>query len=478
MEDKNQKSKNTKNTVASANTIIDLDTDNESDGSDIIIIPRAPTPVYTLDDSDDEDKLPTVNEHEENAFDSSFINSRADKLLDKSLRCISPCSTNSFNNFREGSSLDCCGVSGEKMENNADHEINMKEVEISLGSSAEHLPEEVVETNENLKLTKTRRAVDAETNMKQGEISLRSSGEHLKEEIVETNDSLELAASKSSKQQSRPKDCRVNQSQFRVLDGYESETDMADSEFAKESNKTTVIRKIETSSDELEDMGSCSSQRTKRLLKRNKVSDADVIILESMSSSDSETDDKDIEEDDNEVLRTPIPFIAKGPAVERYKPRKRNRTLLNSSPLTHKRKTAKTPALKGPMSDTGFIATLNNMAESQEVALAEQGNHNLEEDDDDSETENIPTARDIAEKILGCHNDSEKSKNTPAVEMAATDNVLNELDEVFESIEQQLDRRNARRTQLSTNDDTVEISDSSDSDLEIHCMEDAQIIVL
>ncbi|XP_037813498.1 uncharacterized protein LOC119604757 [Lucilia sericata] len=480
LESKKQKSKKAKNNAAALASklkpteIIDLDSDNESDSSDVVMIPIPPPPTYTVDDSGDDDdedkeKVAVILQHEENALDStdvqmsstsaSFIKPQslaatesAEKRLENSSRCTSPCSIQSSDDFigQNDRSRLLAGTSG--MADDEDLLLLTSDI-----NSLLEAPETV------------KPVVDNDVNREEAENPLDSSVEQITEENVETNDSLEFATPKTSKQQTRAKDYRVDQGQFRALDVYESESDITDSVYSKGTSKATVIRQIDSSSDEVEDIG---ISRTKRLRKRRASSsnkESDPNNENSLSSSDNE-DNEVAKQDDNEVLRTPIPFISRGLAVERYKPRKRSRTLSTSSPIIHKRKAAKTPVATGHMSDNEFINTLNNLVQGQEG-----GEQDLEEEDD-SETENIPTARDIAEKILAQHEQKEKSKNS--TETAVPEDVLNELDKVFETIDQ-LDKR---ETQAANPDDTVNISDSSESDREKHIKykslpnEDAQII--
>lgn len=499
LEDKKQKSKKAKNNAAAiANKlkpteIIDLDTENESDSSDVIVIPTEPPPTYTVEDSGDEDdkeKVTTIIAQEENALDStdvqmsstssSFIKPQqiskqtlansAEQRLEDSSRCTSPCSIQSSDDFigQNDRSRLLAGASG--MADDEDLLVLTNDMN------------SLLEVPDNKKQTD-----DHDKDRENEESPLDTSVERVQpEENMETNDSLEFATPKTSKQATRPRDYRVDQSQFRALDVYESESDITDSVYSKGANKSaTVIRQIDTSSDEVEDIGICS-QRTKRLRKRrasssNKESDPN----NENSASSSDNEDHGDDEDDNKLLRTNIPFIARGPAVERSKPRKRSRTLSTCSPIVQKRKAAKTLATGGHMSDNEFIATLNNLAQGQEEELKEQTEQEqLQEEDeeaDESETENVPTARDIAEKILARHNEKETANKSVAEEMAVPEDVLNDLDKVFETIDQ-MDKREARKQQISTSDDAVKISDSSDSDREKHFIyksvpnEDAQII--
>ncbi|KAM7355431.1 zinc finger CCHC-type containing 7 isoform 2-T2 [Cochliomyia hominivorax] len=500
LEDKKQKSKKAKNNAASLankikpNEIINLDTDDESDSSDVIILPVEPPPTYTVDDSGDEDvkgedlkdKVSVIIAQEENALDStdvqmsstssSFIKPQqittqsmagsesAEKRLENSSRCTSPCSIQSSDDFigQNDRSRLLAGASG--MADDEDLLVLTSDM-----NSLLEVPENKKQQDENNK----RSLEEIEEN------PLDSSVDLVQEENLETNDSLEFATPKTSKTVAKPKDYRVDQSQFRALDVYESESDITDSVYSKGANKSTVIRQIDTSSDEVEDISTCC-QRTKRLRKRrasssNKESDPN----NENSASSTDKEDEDEEQDDNKLLRTNIPYIAKGPAVER-KPRKRSRTLSTCSPIVQKRKAAKTAQTSGHMSDTEFIATLNNLVQGQEDELKEQTEQELEEGDE-SETENVPTARDIAEKILAQHNDKETAQSSEADDMAVPEDVLNDLDKVFETIDQ-LDKKDGKRIQFSSPDQTVQISDSSDSDREKHFVykslpnEDAQII--
>lgn len=478
LEEKKQKSKKAKNAAAilakklPPTEVIDLDTDNESDSSDVIMIPIPAPPTFTVDDDSNDEKEeskesidviePNIIQQEENALDStdvqmsptlsSFIKPQqitqhslsastatnsAEKHLDNSSRCTSPCSIQSSDDFigQNDRSRLLAGASGM-----ADDE-DLLVLTTDMNSLLE-APQTSTIHNEKV-------AEDSDSCL----------------ELVEAfEESSEFATPKTSKTRQAKKDYRVDQSQFKALDVYESESDITDSVYSKGTPKTTVIRQIDTSSDDddVEDISTCT-QRTKRLRKRrasssNKESESG--NNENLVST-SDDEDHEPENDDNDLLRTAIPFIARGPAVERCKPRKRSRTLSSCSPITQTRKSAKTTKTSSPahMSDGEFIATLNNLAQGQD----DDEKEDLGEGADDSETENVPSARDIAEKILAQHVETANEQTVDNdSDLAIPDEVYKELDKVFETIDNMDEREKQRNSQISP-DETVNISESSNS---------------
>lgn len=475
LENKKQKSKKAKSTAKAfvietkPTEIIDLDTDNESDSSDVIIVPVPPPPTFTVDESGDEDdksNVPIILEHEENAIDSTDVQMSStlstfikpqqinpqlsesveggDRRYENSSRCTSPCSIQSSDDFIGQNDRSRLLTVASGMADDEDLLV--------LTSDMNSLLEAPQSVKQNL---------DKENNSDK-EVNRQESSEKEANHSKGASDSLNFATPENSSAQKLAKDYRVDQTQFRALDVYESESDITDSVYSKGARKPTVIRQIDTSSDEVEDIG-CSSQRTKRLRKRrasssNKESDACNDI--SIYSTDDEDKVDDTIDDDNELLRTSIPFIARGPAVERYKPRKRSRTLSSCSPILQKKKSTKSTIPPGHMSDTEFIATLNTLVQGQE-----EDDQNMEEDE--SESENIPTARDIAEKILTKRTTDENVNKSANDDIAVPEEILKDLDEVFDAIDE-MDKRDKERTQCLTPDNAVNISDSSDGDIEKH----------
>ena len=493
LEEKKQKSKKAKNTAkAIANKIkpteiIDLDTDNESDNSDVIIVPVAPPPTFTVEDSGDEDdksSVPIILEHEENAIDSTDVQMSStlstfikpqqilaqssetveggDRRYENSSRCTSPCSIQSSDDFIGQNDRSRLLTAASGMADDEDLLVLTSDIN------------SLLEAPQSLKQN-----VDDEGNTDK-EVNQQESAVEERDQDKESSDSLNFAHPIISSVGKPTKDYRVDQTQFRALDVYESESDITDSVYSKGASKPTVIRQINTSSDEVEDIGS-SSQRTKRLRKRrasssNKESDAGNDI--SIHSTDDDDEVDDAADDDNKLLRTPIPFIARGPAVERCKPRKRSRTLSSCSPIVQKKKIAKSTVSSGHMSDTEFIATLNTLVQGQEEEGEQDG------EDDESETENTPTARDIAEKILTKHTTDEIANKSLNDDIAVPEEILKDLDKVFDAIDK-MDKCNEDRSQYSTPDNAVNISDSSDSDIEKHLIykstpydQDTQIIAI
>ncbi|XP_061395139.1 uncharacterized protein LOC133330743 [Musca vetustissima] len=417
VEDKKQKSKKAKDKLRGKKPIttdvIDLLSSDESDSSDVVMIPIPPPPTFTVDDSDDDENTKkksssgsTLLQTEENALDStdvqmststSFIkppqqasivntsnSDSVDRRFENTSRCASPCSIQSSDDFigqvdRSRLLEDASGV--------ADDEDLL--VLTSDVNSLLEAPQEKRSSNKD----------------------------------ADTNDSMTFVPPKPT--EPAPKETyRVEQTQFRALDVYESESDITDSVYSKGTTKTTVIRQLDTSSDEVEDISSIHPSRTKRFRKRRASSSnkgSDVNYENTQSSSENSNEEHDDEEFGSGTERTGIPFISRGPAVER-KIRKNSRTLSSCSPAPQK--SFKAAATKGHMSDGDFIAKLNNLVQGQD-------DENENEAEESDEAEEAPSARDIAAKILGeCHQPASK-ENDPAVPK----NASHDLSDVFKTID-------------------------------------------
>ncbi|XP_075164634.1 zinc finger CCHC-type containing 7 [Haematobia irritans] len=416
-EDKKQKSKKAKVSAkkqnpVTASDIIDLLSSDESDNSDVVVIPVPPPPTFTVDDSDDDGidnkkSLPTVlHQEEENALDSTDVQMTAsssfikpqqmntqnltvseigDKRLENSSRCTSPCSIQSSDDF-----------------------IGQHDRSRLLETSG------MADDEDLLLLTTDVNSLLEKPNEKSLEKSIlnKSSAEG-----VNRKGPSEFTTPKTSSA-IRKMDYRVEQTQFKALDVYDSESDITDSVYSKGATKSTVIRQIDScSSDEVEDITSVTS-RTKRLRKRrasssNKGSD---VNYDNTQSSSGDTCNSEDEGDNSGAERTQIPFIARGVAVER-KLRKNSRTLSTSSPATSK--PSRSGSSKGHMSDGDFIAKLNHLV---------QGQDDKNSIGDSDEADNAPSAREIAEKILG---EREKPFDTAVPKV-----VCNELNDVLTAIDE------------------------------------------
>lgn len=465
MEEKKKKSKKSKNSVAALRAaalkpveIIDLDSDNDSNSSDVIVIPTAPLPTFTVDDSGDEekttDKENITMQHEENAVDStdvelssttaSFIKPKEvctqslisvdcdDKRLENSSRCTSPCSIQSSDDFIR--SVDHVRLLSGGRTVADDEDL----LELTSDANILSIPSDISKQKED------QVCLERNTNQQQ----------EMQEENVQTSDTSQFTTPKALNVQSG--DYRVDQSQFKALDVYESESDITDNVYSKGANKSTVIRQIDSSCDDVEDI-STFSHRTKRLRKRrasNSNKDSDPNNESVISSTENEDS-----EDDNRVLRTSVPYIAKGPAVEHYKSQNCSRSLSACSSYLQRNKSSKVVAACGNTSDTEFLATLNSLAHGQDE---EQETQKLDESDI-SEAENVPTAREMAEQILSHHNTKANNSESFTDDMALPTDILNDLDKVFETIDQ-LDKENSKP--LPTYDNAVEILECSQSDRE------------
>ncbi|XP_073836959.1 zinc finger CCHC-type containing 7 [Musca autumnalis] len=431
VEDKKQKSKKVKEKLKGkkpiTTDIIELISSEESDGSDVVVIPIPPPPTFTVDDSDDDNSLKkdlatntTVLQTEENALDStdvqmstssSFIkppqqtsmhntsnSDSADKRLENSSRCTSPCSIQSSDDFIGHVDRSRLLESASGVADDEDLLILTSDV-----NSLLEAPQKNSSTNKGNKNT-------------------------------ETQDSF------AKPKHSNKETYRVEQTQFRALDVYESESDITDSVYSKGTAKTTVIRQLDTSSDDAEDISIIHSSRTKRFRKRrasssNKGSDAN--YENTQSSSENSNEENDDDEFGPGTEPTGIPFISRGPAVER-KIRKNSRTLSSCSPAPQK--SFKPTASKGHMSDGDFIAKLNNLVQGQDE-------DNEAEESDDAET--APSAREIAAKILGEIADSDTKETTSAI----PNSVCQDLNDVFNTIDKMEEKEQEQYTQKQSGTD-------------------------
>lgn len=425
VEDKKQKSKKaksaTKGKKALVSDVIELLSSDESDNSDVVVIPIPPPPTFIVDDSDEDEKIKVELKNssimqEENALDSTdvqmtesssfikpqstasqttpmIVDSCSDKRLDNSSRCTSPCSIQSSDDFIGHIDRSRLLEAGSGIADDEDLLLLTTDVNSLLEAPQKHT--EIASKNlkeDDQDNSRNKSADDAEI----------------------ANDSSEFTTPKSSGV-SYKVDYRVEQPQFRALDVYESESDITDSVYSKGVPKTTVIRHVDTSSDEIEDISSVTT-RTKRLRKRRASSSnkgSDVNNENTLSSSENSNDD------DNGANRTAIPFISRGPAVER-RIRKNSRTLSACSPAPSK--PSKSTVSKGHMSDGDFIAKLNNLV---------QGQDEENEAEESDEAENAPSAREIAEKVLSENTETVATKDAIAIPK----DVCSQLNDVFSTID-------------------------------------------
>uniref|UniRef100_A0A1A9ZU64 Zinc finger CCHC domain-containing protein 7 n=1 Tax=Glossina pallidipes TaxID=7398 RepID=A0A1A9ZU64_GLOPL len=403
-----QKKEKSKKARASATkvevtNIIELDS-NESDNSDVIMITVPPPPVITIAESDDEKSKNSVQskiakkgtgvgskDAQINKTCSNFLKPRhvrailpesTEKSFENSSRCTSACSIISSDDF-----------------------IGQNDRRRLLTTSSG------MADDEDLVLLTS----DVDNLMQaQQEESTREKSQH--NEVSKKQEQPDSVPTTLCNPIRRKINYRVDQNQFKALDVYESESDIADNIYVKGVAKPTVIREIASSSESVEDISSIP--KTKRLRKRRTWSSHK--DLEINSELDS-TDDNE-ENDGGKKNFHNVPYIARGPAIERYKSRKR---LSTNAEVSLSVKTSKFAYAAGGTCDANFVSLLKNLAEDRDTLM------NAEADQSDSSEG--PTAREIAEKVL--------AKKKAPISSALMDSALPEracegLTEVFQTIDE------------------------------------------
>ncbi|XP_050336084.1 uncharacterized protein LOC126762991 [Bactrocera neohumeralis] len=359
---KKQKSKNVRNKKKKqqqrVETIVLDSSSDENSGSDssdddVLLIPSKPPPLITLSDSDNEGT--GIQLEEENALDASDVvmdsktkqpdftkpndkcNNLTSDVPEKTAdpiisRCTSPCSVLSSDDFigqtdRSRLLEDNCMAD--------DQDLALLTADVS-----------------NLVPPKPNRNTSTEG---RGAVRNDDSSEDVMctgEFTAPLTNSVGNAQTESSSSK-KEENYRVDQTDFRALDVYESESDITDSVYSK-GHARTIVKPIYSSSEADDVQKTVVSQKAKRFCKRrtsssNRGSDA--------HNNDESTDD----ELDDGVTKTPIPFILRGSAVERCN--KKVRKLLGN---TRRASVGALGNTGGKMSDNEFIATLNSLVQESE----------------------------------------------------------------------------------------------------------------
>ncbi|XP_037938517.1 uncharacterized protein LOC119671775 [Teleopsis dalmanni] len=346
--------------------------DESTDNDDIEIVPLPEPQVLVIEDSDDDKNRADVKQNitmlEENAVDAAdvdiknvtIIESKIERDIKKDIpeshtemhssRPNSPCSVQSFDDFIGKRNRNEAIRRKSEQADDVDVLILTAEDDSMLDAASSNkqtdLPEsEVVEVNEN-------------------------------SHSVEDSSALNEFRIPNQTTRQRNTFC-VKEKEFRATDIYESESDINDSVYSKGLPKQTIIRNIdsrssEDSDDDVVDITEIDvNPKIKRLRKRRASSNKD--------SEPNNDDSTDTDEHENEgVVKTSVPGIVRGPAVER------SITKLIKNPCN----TASRKRNKRAKNDNAFMQTLNNLA---------QGEEELVENEDSNEA---ITARDIAEKVL------------------------------------------------------------------------------
>ncbi|XP_011214166.2 uncharacterized protein LOC105233713 [Bactrocera dorsalis] len=401
---KKQKSKNVRNKKKKqqqrVETIILDSSSDENSGSDssdddVVLIPSKPPPLITLSDSENEGT--GIQLEEENALDASDVVMKSktkqpdftkpndkcnnltsdvpEKTTDPIIsRCTSPCSVLSSDDFigqtdRSRLLEDNCMAD--------DQDLALLTADVS-----------------NLIPPKPNRNTSTE-----GGEAVRN--DDSSEDVMCTGEftapltnSIGNAQTESSSSK-KEENYRVEQTDFRALDVYESESDITDSVYSK-GHARTIVKPIYSSSEADDVQKTVVSQKAKRFCKRrtsssNRGSDA--------HNNDESTDD----ELDDGVTKTPIPFILRGSAVERCN--KRARKLLEN---TRRASVGALGNTGGNMSDNEFIATLNSLVQESESKANSKIGETINNGDESTSDAQIEGVENIEQ--------SQKDKTLPTSE--------------------------------------------------------------
>ncbi|XP_052844457.1 uncharacterized protein LOC128257477 [Drosophila gunungcola] len=351
---------------------VDLaDSSRSSADDDVVHVPLSPTPIIELDESDGEQACtPSQLFHEENAMDATDMK--------MGLSCVTEPEEVGVvtGNITPSMHSPCCSVMS------SDDFIVQKDTSRLLAEREKASDEDLLVLTEN---------------------ALRESIGHDKEVVVvggtntSQNQQTDPAADTSSEYEFVPpsrleqikQNYRVDEQQFRALDVYESESDLTESGIyskAKSRATPTIIRSVDSpsGSSSVEEVVEASVQKTKRLRKRS-------CSTNNHSQSDGNNEDglNDSDSDDG-AHSTGVPGIARGMAVERCKRKIRRISIRRNSDENPK----KAARIQTPKLSTSHEASSESASEEQ-----------------------LPSAREIAERLLN----QEKGRGKEQVQEANTD---------------------------------------------------------
>lgn len=360
LEQKRQKSKraqiNKKLRQAKEETVelIDLvDSESSSNADDVVIVPLPPVPIINVDGSDDEDE----DNEEKQETTQPYLEENAMDAADVTLGV--DCAMEPVTVVSSLTSP-CSSVLS------SDDFIVQKDTSRLLAERARATDEDLLVLTENA----IRNAAEPES---------QAEREH------EADTSSEHEFVPPSKLDQIKQNFRVDEQQFRALDVYESESDLTESGIyckAKQKATPTVIRSVDSDSDctDVEAVVEDNVVKTKRLRKRRASS-----TNQSQSDPNNELDMEDETDSDNDVAATGVPGIARGMAVERCKRKIRRISQRRCS------ESAVTSDLRKTTADD---------------ASSESGPE-----------ESLPTARQIAERLLKQKRTEEQTNEQPMDDM-------------------------------------------------------------
>lgn len=322
-----------------------VDSEKSSDADDVVIVPLPPVPIIDVDASDEE---PVQQQQPE----LSYLEENAMDAADVSL-------------------------TGDRQPT---EQVTMASQLNSPSSSVLSSDDFIVQKDTSRLLAERARATDEDL-LVLTENAMREAAEPAREEKEQTADtSSEYEFVPPSRLEEIKQNYRVDEQQFRALDVYESESDLTESGVyckAKQKPVPTIIRNVDSDSDstDIEQVIEPIVNKTKRLRKRRASS-----TNQSQSDPNNECDQNDTETDDDAgVQSTGVPGIARGMAVERCKRK---------------------------------IRRISQRRNSESVIPAEQHKKKTPVDDASSESaaeESLPTARQIAERLLKQKKDRERA---------------------------------------------------------------------
>ncbi|KRF84146.1 uncharacterized protein Dvir_GJ12340 [Drosophila virilis] len=321
--------------------LIDLvDSEKSSDADDVMIVPLPPVPIIDVDASDDEEQQQQQQQH---TATQPYMEENAMDAADVSLG--GECVTEQLTMAPQLHSP-CSSVLS------SDDFIVQNDTCRLLAERARATDEDLLVLTENAIREAAEPASQAE-----------------REQAADTSSEYEFVP--PSRLEEIKQNYRVDEQQFRALDVYESESDLTESGVyckAKQKVVPTIIRNVDSESDttDVEQVVEVTVNKTKRLRKRRASSTNQ---SQSDPNNECDKDDDDTDSDDAGVQATGVPGIARGMAVERCKRKIRRISQRRSS-------------------DSAVPADAKR-ATVQEEASSESGAE-----------ESLPTARQIAERLL------------------------------------------------------------------------------
>ncbi|KAH8364687.1 hypothetical protein KR084_010009, partial [Drosophila pseudotakahashii] len=337
-----------------------------SDDDDVVHVPLPPAPIIDLDESDGEQACTSSQLfHEENAMDSTDVK--------MGLSCITEPEESGVATGGIASSLNspCCSVMS------SDDFIVQKD-------TTRLLAERDVANDDDL-LVLTEKAIRESIGQGEQEKDVVEEGAQDKEADAAADTSSEYEFVPPSRLEEIKRNYRVDDQQFRALDVYESESDLTESGIyskAKTKATPTIIRSVDTpsGSSSVEEIVEPSVQKTKRLRKRS-------CSTNNHSQSDANNDDvRDDTDSEDGIHSTGVPGIARGMAVERCKRQIRRISIRRNSDENPK----KAARIQKP-----------KVSASQEAS-----SESTSEDE-------LPSARDIAERLLNQKKETEQVQEAP-----------------------------------------------------------------